>query len=111
MYCDELNCFIFQDSGNPENFITSDGVTYSQDEAIRLARESVEDLRAIHKAKKFFKGVEETRKPTGNEWVKESPAVTALWKSRIFGPPERKRVQNKKKEGCKQTELFNKGEQ
>lgn len=89
MYSKELDVYIKEK--DEFNLITSDGVTYNKTEAILLARESPGDLRAIHNTKRLFDG-EYCEPPRNREaWNKESAAVAALWKSRLYGPPERRK--------------------
>lgn len=89
MYSKELGVYIKEK--DEYNLVTSDDVTYNKTEAILLSRESPDDLRAIHKAKRLFDGVycEPPRNPEA--WNTESAAVTALWKSRLHGPPKRRK--------------------
>jgi hypothetical protein len=91
MYSKDLNVYLKE--RNERQLETSDGVIYDKREAVLLARETPEDLKAVHKVKKLFDG-EAVEPPANPEvWNSETGAVQALWKSRLYGPPaKRKRV-------------------
>lgn len=95
MYSKELGVYIKE--RNERQLETSDGVIYDKREAVLLARESPEDLRTIHHVKKLFDG--EVIEPPANPeaWNSETGAVRALWKSRLYGPPSRRKRDLKRK--------------
>ena len=89
MYSKELDVFIMTDPDNPDFLITSDNVSYRQDEAVLLARETPTDLAIIHNVKKIFDGEFcDIDKHLEDNWVKEPECIKALWKSRLDGPPK-----------------------
>lgn len=88
MYSKDLGVYIKE--RNERQLETSDGVIYDKRDAVLLARESPDDLRAIHKVKKLFDG-ERIDPPANPEaWNSESGAIKALWKNRLQGPPPRR---------------------
>lgn len=84
MYSKDLGVYIKE--RNERQLETSDGVIYDKREAVLLARESPDDLRAIHKVKKLFDG-ERIDPPANPEaWNSESGGNKGSLEEPVTGP-------------------------